>query len=126
MWVMQAGRATENPSRERMLATAQAAISAGTGEIWFEHRQGPILAVVIGGDRAMVMCLAEASDAGYHAIDVDASPASSEEYVLTNGQVDRYTHRDTVEVGHVMPIVTHFLATLDRWPGVMWNDDNAT
>ncbi len=45
--------------------------------------------------------------------------------MLANGQVDRYAGRDTIAVRHVMPIVTHFLATIDRWPGVAWEDDNA-
>jgi len=124
---MRADRVTvKEASPERVMTAIREALSAGKGEIWIEHVQGPILAIAIGGNRAMVMCMAEVGDAGYHAIDAGASLVSSEEYLLTNGQVDRYADRDTVEVGHVMPIVTHFLATLDRWPGVTWNDDNTT
>jgi hypothetical protein len=126
MWVMHAGQAVvENATQERMLTAVQEAISAGTGEIWIERQRGPMLAVVIGSNRAMVLRLAEPGDAGYHAIDPAASPEPSGEYILANGQVDQYADRDTVEVRHIMPIVTHFLATMDRWPGVAWKDDNA-
>lgn len=126
MWVMHVGQDTlESPNRTRMLATVESAIAAGQGEVWLEHDRGPALAIVVGRTRAMVMCLAQAGDAGYHATDPTASPEPSEEYVLANGQVDQYADRDTVEVRRVMPIVTHFLATMDRWPEVEWADDNA-
>lgn len=126
MWVMRAGQAIlKNPSTERMLAVVKEAISDGTGQIWIEKECGPILAVTIGGTRTMVMRLAERGDDGYHAVDLAASPEPSETYILTNGQVDQYADRDTVEVRYVMPIVAHFLATTDRWPRVMWQDDSA-
>jgi hypothetical protein len=125
VWVMHAGNVTlDSPSHDRMLAAVEA-IAAGTGEIWFEHEQGPVLGIVIGGTRAMVLRLAESGDAGYHAIDPEASPEPSAQYVLANGQVDEYADSDTIEVRHVLPIVSHFLASLDRWPGVIWRDDNA-
>lgn len=126
MWVMHPGQTTlEGPVNEQILSAVRRTISASHGEIWIEHQQGPILGIVIGGNRAMVLRLAESGDAGFHAIDPEASPEPSAEYVLANGQVDRYVDRDTVEVRHVLPIVTRFLATLDRWPGVTWQDDNA-
>ena len=71
------------------------------------------------------MRLAESGEPGFHAIDPEASPERSGAYVLANGQVDQYADRDTVEVRHVVPIVTHFLATLDRWSGMTWQDDHA-
>ncbi|MEU7920223.1 hypothetical protein [Micromonospora zamorensis] len=126
MWVLHAGRTTlEGPVDEQMLSAIRRTISARCGEIWLEHQQGPILGIVMGGNRAMVLRLAESGDAGFHAIDPEASPEGSGEYVLANGQVDQYADRDTVEVRHIVPIATHFLATLDRWPGVTWQDDNA-
>lgn len=126
MWMLHADRTTlEGPVDEQMLSAVRRAISASHGEIWLEHQQGPVLGIVIGGNRAMVLRLAESGDAGFHAIDPEASPERSGEYVLANGQVDQYADRDTVEVRHVVPIVTHFLASLNRWSGVTWQDDNA-
>lgn len=113
------------PRRRADAGSSADAVAEGRGEVWIEHDSGLMLAVVVGGARAMVLRLAEAGDAGQHAISPDASPDPSEEYVLANGQVDRYADRDAVEVRHVAPIVTHFLATTDRWPGVEWEDDNA-
>lgn len=123
MLMLHTGRRTlREPTREQVLLAVQEAIAAGCGELSVEHEQGPTLVVVVGGDRAMVMRLAAAGDAGHHAIDPTASPEPSEGYTLTNGQVDHYADRDTVDARHLMPIVIHFLATLDRWPGVPWQD----
>ncbi|MEU5726120.1 hypothetical protein ABZ783_30445 [Micromonospora sp. NPDC047738] len=108
-----------------MLLVVQEAIAAGCGALSVEHEQGPILVVVVGGARAMVMRLAAAGDAGHHAIELAASLEPSERYTLTNGQVDHYADRDTVDTRHLVPIVTHFLATLDRWPGVPWQNDES-
>lgn len=126
MWMMRAGQTTlKDPSEEQVLSAVREAVSAGQGEIWIEHQRGPILGLVLGGTRAMVLRLAEPGDAGFHAIDPKAPPEPSGEYVLANGQVDQYGDRDTVGARHVVPIVVHFLATTDRWPGVAWQDDNA-
>ncbi len=62
-----------NPSEDLMLNTVQKAISLRQGEIWIEHLEGPMLGIVIGDDRAMVLRLAQSGDAGYHAIDPTAS-----------------------------------------------------
>jgi len=122
--VLRTGRVTlRDPAEDEVLATVRGAIRAGSGEVWIEHQDGPVLAVVIGGSRAMVMRLAEAGDAGFHAVDPEAPPEPSEQYVLANGQVDEYTDRDTIAVRHVLPVVRHFLATLERWPEVTWEDD---
>lgn len=122
---MHAGQTTlEDPSEEQVLSGVRKAVSAGGGEIWIEHQRGPILGLVLGGTRAMVLRLEEPGDAGFHAIDPKASPEPSAVYVLANGQVDQYGDRETVDTRHVVPIVVHFLATTDRWPGVAWQDDN--
>jgi hypothetical protein len=126
MWVLHTGRGTlREPTREQVLPVVQEAIAAGCGELSVEHEQGPTLVVVVGGARAMAMRLAAAGHAGHHAIEPTASLGSSERYTLANGQVDHYADRDTVDARHLMPIVAHFLATLDRWPGVPWQDDES-
>jgi hypothetical protein len=126
VWIMHAGKTTlESASDEQVLSAVREAISAGRGEIWIEHQRGPILGVVLGGARAMVLRLAESGDAGFNGIDPEGSPEPSGEYVLANGQIDQYADRDTVEVRHVVPILVHFLATVERWPGVTWQDDKA-
>ncbi|GAA4568740.1 hypothetical protein GCM10023193_50940 [Planotetraspora kaengkrachanensis] len=124
MWVMHAGTDTVRaPSRDTMLRAIQAATSHGQGEIWLEHPDGPALGIVLGQTRAMVLRLEEAGDAGYHAVDLTAAPIPSDTYTLSNGQVDEYDDRDTVNAHHVLSIVDHFLATGERWTGVVWHND---
>lgn len=117
--------AFRDPSHEQVLTTVQQAMSAGQGEIWIDHEQGRTLAVVLGGTRAMVMFLPEPDDAGHHAIDPTASTGDPGEYLLANGQIDRYADCDTIDVPYLPQVVTHFLATTDRWPGVPWVNDGA-
>ncbi|MGK5737848.1 hypothetical protein [Micromonospora sp. URMC 103] len=125
MWMVRVGQTMlEDPSDEQVLSAVQEAVSAGEGEIWIEHQRGPILGLVLGGARAMVLRLEEPGDAGFHAIDPKASREPSGEYVLANRQVDQYGDRDAADARHVVPIVVHFLATTDRWPGVAWQDDD--
>jgi hypothetical protein len=114
----------QHPSNDAMLAAVREAISARQGELWVEHHEGPALGIVVGDSaRAMVLRIAESGDPGYHAVDPAASPEPTGNYVLANGQRDEYSDRDTIEVQHLIPILTHFLANLDRWPGVTWHND---
>ncbi|MFR9775642.1 Imm1 family immunity protein [Micromonospora sp. MS34] len=99
-------------------------VSAGRGEVWWEHPQGAVLGVVVGGRRALVLHLREPGDVGRHAVDPTAPPDVVGEYRLNNGQVDRYADRDTVEVDRLPALVAHFLAAAGRWPGVEWADDS--
>ncbi|MFC5831849.1 hypothetical protein [Nonomuraea insulae] len=124
MWVMHAGNDTvRNPGGDTILRTVEAAVSRAQGEIWLEHPGGPILGIVLGRTRAMVLRVAESGDPGYHAVDPAAPPAPSDVYTLGNGQADEYDDRDTVEAHQVVPIVSHFLLTGEHWPGVTWHND---
>ena len=98
-------------------------VSAGIGETWLEHPDGPLLAVVPGPGRVFVMYLAEEGDAGYHAIDPAGSPEVERGYELSNGQEDTWPDSETVSSDNALPIVEHLLQHDERWPRMAWHND---
>ncbi|SIM88128.1 hypothetical protein [Micromonospora cremea] len=102
------------PDRHAPLTGVQAAdvvrsrIGQGRLETWFEHDRGRLLAVVSDGTRASVMLLDEPSDPGEHAIDPTGT-GQQDGFVLSNGQHDAYSDRDTVPLGQALAIVEHIV-----------------
>lgn len=100
-WIQDVDRSTEaNPGEYRMLQAVRRAAGAGWGDIVLEHASGPLLRLTADGERAKVVFLTQ-SDAAYRA---------------TAGRAA------LVGIADLDAITRHFLATLDRWPGVDWRD----
>ncbi|NUR63474.1 MAG: hypothetical protein HOV87_33160 [Catenulispora sp.] len=70
----------------------------GSQETWFEDDQGRLLGVITNGERAMVVLLDGAGEAGEHLVD-PGGQGRSDGFLLANGQVDAYDDRDTVVFG---------------------------
>ncbi|MFE2163751.1 hypothetical protein ACFXB3_01500 [Streptomyces sp. NPDC059447] len=86
----------------------------GNQETWFESDAGRLLAVVTNGERAMVVLLDGDGDPGEHLVDPRCE-GSSDGYVLSNGQVDRYADRDTVAFDVAGRSVAYFIEH-GTWP----------
>jgi hypothetical protein len=91
-------------------------------ETWFEHDRGQLLAVVSNGIRALVMLLEEPGDAGEHAVDPTGTGQQGG-YVLSNGQHDAYSDRDTVPLAQALVIVEHIVDHGRPPVGVNWHVD---
>lgn len=82
--------------------------------MWRTSARGPSLAFVTNTERAMVLLLDGAGDAGEHAVDPGAEDRS-EGFVLANGQHDQYPDADTGPVADAFGVVRHVVAT-GSWP----------
>jgi hypothetical protein len=91
-------------------------------ETWFGDEQGRLLAVITNGRRAMVMLLHGEDDPGEHLVDPHGVGRSGG-FVLSNGQVDTYGDRDTVDfivAGHAVAyFIDHGL-----WPDDVTVEDD--
>jgi hypothetical protein len=97
-------------------------LAAGQLETWFESSRGRLLAIVTNGNRAMLILLDEAGDAGQHLITADEIGTAGG-YVLSNGQVDRYPNRDTVLLAEAVRTVIALLATGEPPGDLEWHSD---
>jgi hypothetical protein len=92
-------------------------------ETWFEHDRGRLLAVVSNGIRALVILLEEPGDAGEHAVDPSETGQEAGGYVLSDGQHDAYSNRDTVPLTQALAIVEHIVDHGRPPAGVNWHID---
>jgi len=86
----------------------------GIYETWFEHSDGRRLGFITNGTRGVLLLLTDEDDAGEHAID-ETAEGSSDGFLLTNGQNDRYANRDTVEFDTGIKSLRH-LIDFGEWP----------
>ncbi|MGO4463770.1 hypothetical protein AB4039_41920 [Streptomyces sp. M-16] len=83
-------------------------------ETWFEDGRGRLLAVVTNGERAMVVLVDGEGDPGEHLVDPRAEGVSGG-YLLSNGQIDTYSDRETVPFPVACRAVEHLIEH-DAWP----------
>ncbi|MFB0633449.1 hypothetical protein [Streptomyces sp. AB3(2024)] len=83
-------------------------------ETWFEDGRGRLLSLVTNGERAMVALVDGAGDPGEHLVDPRAEGISGG-YLLSNGQIDTYSDRETVAFSVACRAVEHFIEH-DAWP----------
>ncbi|MEV6682201.1 hypothetical protein AB0N09_35875 [Streptomyces erythrochromogenes] len=83
-------------------------------ETWFEDDQGRLLHVVTNGERTMVTLVDGADGPGQHLVDPRGQGVSGG-YLLSDGQIETYSDRDTVPFPVACQAVAHFLEH-DRWP----------
>ncbi|MCW2879954.1 MAG: hypothetical protein JWQ95_4054 [Sphaerisporangium sp.] len=83
-------------------------VERGLSETWLQHDQGPLLAVISNGTRALVMLLDEPDDVGMHAVDPVATGRENG-YILANGQHDTYDNRDTLPLGEALRVAQHIV-----------------
>jgi hypothetical protein len=76
----------------------------------FASDQGRTLMVVSNGTRAMVVLMGGVGDPGEHAVSPGAA-ASSDGYVLENGQQDTYEDADTVPLTDAFELVRSIVAS---------------
>ncbi|WP_371677472.1 hypothetical protein [Streptomyces sp. NBC_01276] len=83
-------------------------------ETWFDDGRGRLLSVVTNGERAMVALVDGEGDPGEHLVDPRAEGVSGG-YLLSNGQIDTYSDRETVPFPVACRAVEHFIEH-DAWP----------
>lgn len=83
-------------------------------ETWFEDGRGRLLSVVTNGERAMVALVDGAGDPGEHLVD-PRGEGTSGGYLLSNGQIDTYSDRETVPFPLACQAVEHFIEH-GAWP----------
>ncbi|WP_190119774.1 hypothetical protein [Streptomyces flavofungini] len=109
-------------SSEVVLEALRSRIDSGQLETWLISSSGRSLAFATNTERAMVMLLEEEGDPGEHAVDPGAE-ASSDGFVLSNGQHDEYPNRETVPIGEAFRLVEHIVGT-GSWPAdACWGVD---
>lgn len=87
-------------------------LNHGTHETWLEDTQGRALAIITNGTRAMVILHTTATT---HHLTDPLAPGHSTGFTLSNGQVDSYADRDTVDFATATRAIAHFIDH-DRWP----------
>jgi hypothetical protein len=112
-WVIDGGSTVAVPSQV-VLGTLRARIDSGQLETWLTSSSGRLLAFVTNTERAMVMLLDGEGDPGEHAVEPEAD-GTSEGFVLSNGQHDKYPDRDTVSLDEAFRIVEHIVGA-GSWP----------
>ncbi len=109
----------DEPKRLEVLATLAVCEEADWS---IEHNDGPILIVLLNPQRAFVMWMREEGDAGMHAVDPNADGSDSQEFVLSNGQVDEFSNFDTVSRELALDAVAHFLRARAPSPQLQWQE----
>ena len=95
-------------------------------EIWVAGPQGRSLCALVDGEVGWLMVLREPGDAGFssrnpaYAGPVDAGI----DFMLANGQRDKYPAAWTYPVETVMRAVAYFRSTGRRPPFIAWHDDS--
>ncbi|MFE1285799.1 hypothetical protein [Streptomyces sp. NPDC058751] len=92
----------------------RARVGRGLFETWLTSSSGRSVTFVTNTERAMVVLLDGEGDPGGHAVDPGAE-GSSEGFVLSNGQHDKYPAQDTVAIDEAFRIVEHIVST-GSWP----------
>ncbi|KOU21792.1 hypothetical protein ADK51_21830 [Streptomyces sp. WM6368] len=113
-WVINDGGSPVPVSSEVVLKALRSRIGSGQSETWLTSSSGRMLAFVTNAERAMVMLLEEEGDPGEHAVDPGAQ-GSSDGFVLSDGQKDKYPDEDTVPIGEAFRLVEHIVGT-GSWP----------
>ena len=108
------------------LANALAALpTTGFAEVWVDHDPFPALCALLNGDKGWLMWIRYDGDAGFSSRNpAYAGPSGAQvEYMLGNGQIDRYPPACAYPRGHVCAALQSFAHTR-RVPGVSWFNDS--
>jgi hypothetical protein len=98
----------------------------GFAEIWVMHGRFPALCALLNGDRGWLTCLRAEGDAGFSARNpgYSGSPTAEIEFMLSNGQVDRYPAARTYPRAEVLAAVRVFAETRRCPAGLSWFNDS--
>lgn len=88
-------------------------------EIWVEHGEARLCAL-INGSRGWLMYLRYPGDEGSHSVDPDCQDPGEMEFLLNNGQLDRYPVAWTLPIETVRQALEHFEQTGQPAPFVPW------
>ncbi|WP_190120496.1 hypothetical protein [Streptomyces flavofungini] len=97
-------------SSEMVLEALQSRFDSGQLETWLTSSSGRSLAFVTNTERAMVMLLEGEDVPGKHAVDPGAQ-GSSDGFILSNGQDDKYPNEDTVPIREAFRLVRQIVDT---------------
>lgn len=94
-------------------------------EIWVDHHPFPAICALINGDRGWLMWVRHEGDAGFSSRNPAYSgpPDAEIEYMLSNGQVDRYPASWAYSQGEVCAALETF-ARSRRISGISWFNDS--
>lgn len=98
---------------------------AGFAEVWVHHDAFPALCALVNGDQGWLMCMRSEGDAGFSSRNPGYSgpPNAEIEYMLGNGQVDRYPAAWAYSRAQVFDAL-HSFARTRRVEGVSWFNDS--
>ena len=97
----------------------------GCAEVWVMHGRFPALCALLNGDRGWLTCLRFEGDAGLSSRNPHYSgPSDAEiEFMLSNGQVDRYPAEWTYSRPEILAAVRSFAETPTLPAAVSWSND---
>jgi hypothetical protein len=119
----------DGPERETALAELAAELASlsatGFAEIWVDHGGFPALCALVNGEQGWLMWVRYDGDAGFSSRNPGYSgPSSIEiEYMLANGQVDRYPAAWAYSRALVFDALQSFARTR-HVEGVSWFNDS--
>ena len=98
---------------------------SGFAEIWVSHGSFPTLCALINGDRGWLMFLRYEGDAGFSSRNPDYAPSHAElEFMLSNGQVDRYPAEWTYSRAQILETLEYFAHTRHLPAALYWFNDS--
>jgi hypothetical protein len=93
-------------------------------EVWVHAPDGQSICALINGDLGWLMYLREEGDAGLRSdnLDYDGPPDAEIEYILSNGQLDRYPASWALPIQGIRQAIEYFEREHRPPPFIVWHE----